>query len=412
MNDNASTTPRSSRARLRWLWVWLKRAAAASFVAGLFALIIVAWLPKPVPVDMVEVRRGALRVTVDEDGRTRVQDRFIISAPLSGNLDRIELNPGDPVAEEQVLARLVPLARPLMDTNTRIEARARADSAEASQRQAQAATARARAALNFQEREVERQRRLARQGSTPPSVLESVELQLRTRRQELASARFGERVAKHQHRMARAALGRFGRRGSGEEMEVRSPVAGCVLRLLQESGGVVQAGAPIMEIGDASHLELVVDVLTSDAVHIAPGARVIVERWGGEHPLDAHVRRVEPSAFTRVSALGVEEQRVNVLIDLDSPRDQWQRLGDGYRVETRIVIWEEADVLLVPAGAVFRHREGWAAYRASDRATLTPIRVGRRNGISVQVLDGLDEGDQVIAHPSDRVVDGVEVVRR
>lgn len=412
--DQPRTTKKSPR-RTRAIGKWLKRGLWVLFSLGLVAMIVVAFLPKPVPVDLVSARRGALRVTVDEDGRTRVIDRYELDAPLTGNLARIELDPGDAVTAGQVVARIVPLARPLMDPVTRAETEARVAAAEAARRQAQAAIPRARAALEFAEGQAARTRTLVGQGGLARDALERAELELRSRREELTSAEFGLRVATHQLEMARAALGRVSATGEdrGEQLEVTAPSDGVVLRVLHESGGVVQAGTALVELGDPAHLEIASDVLTSDAVDIEPGDRVIIERWGGQGELEGHVRLVEPSAFTRTSALGVEEQRVNVVIDLDSPREEWQRLGDGYRVETRIVIWEEEDVLVVPASAVFRHDEGWAVYRiVGERAELTPIEAGRRNGLLVQIEEGLEEGARVVAHPSDRVLDGVAVTPR
>jgi len=274
---------------------------------------------------------------------------------------------------------------------------------------------RARAARDYAQTQASRQEGLHARGSISADALDRAQLEVRSRREELTSAEFGVRVAAHQVEMARAALGRIDGDDvdDPENLEITSPIDGAVLRVLQQSGGVVQPGTPLVELGDPAHLEIAVDVLTSDAVHIEPGDRVVIERWGGEQALDGHVRTIEPSAFTRTSALGVEEQRVNVVIDLDSPREEWERLGDGYRVETRVVIWQADDVLRVPANAVFRHGDGWAVYRMSDGlAELVEVQTGRRNGLHVQIEAGLSEGDQVIAHPSDRVRDGVEITRR
>ena len=412
--NDSSNAKKSDRRRARELAKWGKRALWVVAAAGLVAMIVVAFLPKPVPVDLVPARRAALRVTVDEDGRTRVTDRYVIGSPLNGNLGRIELDPGDAIEEGQVLARLVPLARPLMDAQTRAEAQARVDAAVAQRRQAAAATERAEAALEYADTQARRQEGLAGRGMVARDAADRARLEQRSRREELASARFGVRVATHQLEMARAALGRLdGGDDESDQMELASPIEGAVLRVIQQSGGVVAAGTPLLEVGNPAHLEIAVDVLTSDAVHIEPGQRVIIERWGGEAALEGHVRVIEPSAFTRTSALGVEEQRVNVVIDLDSPPEEWERLGDGYRVETRIVIWEEEDVLTVPANAVFRHGDGWAVYRFDgEAARLSEIETGRRNGLAVQILEGLEEGARVIAHPSDRVIDGVAVTPR
>jgi HlyD family secretion protein len=222
------------------------------------------------------------------------------------------------------------------------------------------------------------------------------------------------RVADHELEVAKAALRHVGAgAGAGEQLEIASPVGGRVLKVLQQSEGAVLPGAPLLELGDPSHLEVVVDVLTSDAVRVAPGARATLERWGGERPLAAHVRLVEPAAFPRVSALGVEEQRVNVVLDLDEPESARAGVGDGFRVEARIVVWEKPDVVRVPEGALMRHDGGWAVFAVrGDRVALTSAEMGRRNGTEGEVLRGLEPGDRVVVHPSDRVVDGARVRAR
>jgi HlyD family secretion protein len=402
--------------RRRWV-SWLKRGLAAAVALAAVAAIVVAWMPKPVPVDLGAVQRQALQVTIDEDGRTRVKDRYLVSAPLLANLARIELRPGDAVKPGDVLARLMPLQPALLDTRTRAQAEARVAASLAQRRQVRSTIDRVRTALEMAEREAKRQRELKVSGATPARAVEQAELELRSRREELASARFGAKVADSELEMARAALGRLdgkgGEQGAGEAMNVTSPVAGRVLRVIQESAGVVQPGTPLLELGDPAALEIVVDVLTSDAVDIEPGTPVRIERWGGERALRAHVRLVEPSAFTRVSALGVEEQRVNVIIDLDEPHEVWEALGDGYRVEARIVTWQGDDVLTAPASAVFRRGDGYAAFRHEDgKAELIEVQVGRRNAHRVQVLGGLSVGDRLIVHPSDRIAEGVSVSPR
>jgi len=404
----------ASNAKAKTFVKWLKRGLGILFVLGVLGMLVLAWLPKPVPVDLATVETDTLSVTVDEDGRTRVKDRYVVSAPLGGNLARMEPRPGDHVDEGDILARIVPIAPPLMDARTRAQSEAQVAAARAAQRQARAAIDRARVASEFATREAERQRGLAGQGGASTQAAERAEVEARARREELTSTQFAARVADHQHEMARAALGAIGSQdGEGEQMEVRAPVAGRVLRVIQESEGVIQPGTPLLEVGDPAALEIVVDVLTSDAVDIQPGARVLIERWGGDAALNAHVRVVEPSAFTRLSALGVQEQRVNVIIDLDEPPELWEALGDGYRVEARIIVWEAEDVAKVPASAVFRHGEGWAVYAVEGQiAHLREVEVGRRNGLEVQVLDGLDADATVVVHPSERVVDGVEVVQR
>lgn len=406
----------SKRNGRRALRRWARRLLTAAVLLGIVAMIVIALLPRPIEVDTARVRRGTMRVTIDEDGRTRVIDRYVVSAPLTGNVARIELDPGDLVHAGDVVARLVPLTPPLLDARTRAEAEARLAAAQAQERQVRASVDRLRAGVDFAESEAERTRRLVAQGGLPSQQLDRAEMELRTQREALTSQQFAARVASHEIQLARAALGRFDprvARGEQEQLEVTAPVDGVVLRVVQESAGVVQAGAPLIEIGNPSALEIAVDVLTSDAVRIPVGARATLERWGGEETLEGRVRRIEPSAFTRVSALGVEEQRVNAIIDLDTPRERWESLGDGFRVEARIVVSESEDVLIVPSTAVFRHGEGWAVLAVREgRAERVAIDPGARNGVEVEVREGLEEGEEVIVHPSDRVTDGVAVQRR
>ena len=390
--------------RVRWL----------SLVVGgiVVALFIAAIVPKRLPVDMVSAERGDLLVTVDEDGRTRVTDRYVITAPLDGQLGRIDLRAGDPVSEAAVVARIVPLNPPLLDARRKAEAQARLEAARAAKRQAVAAISRAEVATQLASLEAERQSALGPSGATSIQAIEQAEFDLRGKREALASARFAARVAEHEARVAEAALGRLGPKGvtTDEQMDVLAPVGGQVLKVFRQSEGVVRAGTPLLEVGDPKALEIVVDVLTSDAVGIRRGAEAVIDRWGRAKPLEAHVRRVEPSAFTKISALGVDEQRVNVIIDLDAPPEVWAELGDGYRVEARIVVGEAKDVIKVDDSAVFRHGGGWAVYRVDGgKAALTPIEIGARNGLEVEVVEGLDADATVIAHPSDQVEDGRRV---
>jgi HlyD family secretion protein len=390
--------------RIRWLSLVVGSLVVALFVAAI--------VPKRLPVDMISAERGDLLVTVDEDGQTRVTDRYVIAAPLDGQLGRIDLRAGDAVSETAVVARIVPLNPPLLDARRKAESQARLEAARAAKRQAVAAISRAEAAMQLASLEAERQAALGPSGATSVQAIEQAEFDLRGKREALTSARFAARVAEHEARVAEAALGRLGPKGvkTDEQMDVLAPVAGQVLKVFRQSEGVVRAGTELLEIGDPTALEIVVDVLTSDAVGIRRGAEAIVDRWGGAKPLKAHVRRVEPSAFTRVSALGVDEQRVNVIIDLDDPPEVWAELGDGYRVEARIVVGEAKDVIKVDDSAVFRHGSGWAVYRVDGgKAVLTPIEIGARNGLEVEVVKGLDADAVVIMHPSDQVEDGRRV---
>jgi HlyD family secretion protein len=396
--------------------VWaqrLRRVALLLVAIAVAGAVAKVWMPAPVAVEISEVKRGPMRVSVDEEGFTRVQDRYVVSAPVMGNLARIELHVGDVVQPGMVVARMVPLESPLLDARSRAEAEARVAAAEASRKQSYAGMERMRSALAFAEKEAARLRGLKASGAAAPNQVERAELEERSLREDLASAEFGAAVADHNLQMSQATLGRLGKtrdRTHADQLDLTSPVKGRILRVLQQSEGVVQPSTPLLEIGDPAGLEIVVGVLTSDATQIEPGAKVEIERWGGENPLPAHVRLIEPSAFSKVSALGVQEQRVNVLIDLDAPHAEWMRLGDQYRVEARIAVWESKDTIYVPASAVFRRADSWAVFRVQDsRVKVAPFDAGRRNPEQVQVKGGLQVGDKVVTHPSDRLADGMEV---
>ena len=393
---------------------WIRRGSLALAALLVIGLIVVAWIPNPVEVEVATVTRGPLIVTVNEDGRTRVKDRYVVSSPITGNLARPELEAGDTIEEGQVLARLVPLPPPLLDSRTRAEAKARVDAAQAALRQAQAAVNRARYERDFAKQESERALAVVQQGGLARSDADRAVSSYQSAEEQLRSANFGARVAEHQLKLAQTALLQLsGKAEDAEQLEIAAPVGGQVLKVFQESEGVVQAGTPIVEVGDPAALEIVVDVLSQDATRIPDGAPVTIERWGGKTPLDGHVRVVEPSAFTKLSALGVEEQRVNVVVDLDEERDRWSTLGDGYRVEARISVWEGEDVLRLPASAVFRAEEAWATFVVEEgAAVLRAVEIGETNGLETEVLSGLEEGDMVIAYPSDSVRDGVSVRAR
>ena len=387
---------------------WIKRALGVLVAGAIVALIVYGTLPKPIPVDIATAERSAMVVTIDEDGRTRVKDRYVVSTPLSGNLVRIELEAGDEVEVGAVIARIVPLAAPLLDDRSKATSEARVAMAAAARQQAAAQLERAKVAKDYAKKEVGRVKELVESGALPRQHLDDLELRQRTAEADYASAQFGSRVAAFEVEMAKAALDGT-RRDDDDHVKVEAPVSGKVLRVMRQSAGAIQAGAPLLELGDPQALEVVVDVLTRDAVAIEPGALVYIERWGGEH-LEGTVRRVEPSAFTRLSSLGVEEQRVNVVIDLTVPEERWTALGDGYRVEARIVTWRNDDVLQVPASSIFRHGDGWAVFALSDDTVhLTPVAIGHRNGHAVEVTEGLEDGSRVVVHPGAQVVDAVKV---
>lgn len=389
---------------------WLRRIVTGVSVVAVLAGGAWAARPKPTAVDVDAVREGRLVATLDEEGRTRVRDRYVISAPVPGNVRRSELHPGDEVAAGAVVARILPVDPAPLDARSRTEAVGRVRLAEAALRQSQAAVERARGAADFARSDMERLRGLGAAGAVAPRDVEVAEFTERSRRDELSSSQFAARAAEYELANARALLARATQAApSGDEIEVRTPVRGRVLRVPQASGGVVTAGTALVEVGDTAALEIVVDLLTADAAQVRPGASVRVEAWGGE-PLTGRVRLVEPSAFTRVSALGVEEQRVNALVDLYEPADRWRALGDGWRVEARITVWEDAHVTTIPLGALFRRADDWSVFVVQGgRARRRVIAVGHRGGDRVEVTHGLRAGERVIVHPPDRLEDGEAV---
>jgi HlyD family secretion protein len=371
------------------------------------------WLlrPAPVPVDVAVVTRGPLEVTVDEEGETRVRNRFVVAAPVTGRIERIRLDPGDPVEAGTIVAQVHPTP---LDPRSVAEAEARLAAAAATESEAQARVGQAKAALEQARRDAVRARSLLSRKAISKEELERSELAEESREKDLEAAEFAARAARYEVVAARATLlaaGAATDRGSAdtvaEAIHVRSPVQGRVLRVHEESERIVAAGTPLVEVGDESDLEVVVDVLSKEAVRIQPGMDVRVEDWGGEPPLAARVRLVEPSGFTKVSALGVEEQRVNVIVDFVTPPPS---LGDAYRVEARIVVWRSDAVMQVPASALFREREKWHVFAVeAGRARTREIGVGQRGSLNVEVTSGLAAGDIVILHPSDRITDGVRV---
>jgi HlyD family secretion protein len=370
--------------------------------------VVAGFLPRPVPVDLVPLERGPLTVTVEEEGKTRVIDRYVVSAPVAGFARRIELDVGDAVARGDQLLLLEPLRSDVLDPRRRAEAEARVASARSAMLAAEQNASAADADEELARLELQRIEKLARIQYVAEDELDRARAQARAAAAKLRSAQFALEVARHELEAARTAL-EYSAAGDGgeppETVAIRSPVDGRILRLMRESEGVVDSGEPLFEVGDPGALEVEVDVLSSDAVRIAPGTRVRFTRWGGDEPLEGVVRVVEPTGFTKISALGVEEQRVLVISDIVSPPAEWQRLGDGYRVEASFVLWQAEDVLQAPASALFRDGGGWAVFvNRNGRAVLTPVATGARKGLRVQILDGLRAGDEVVIHPGDDVL--------
>lgn len=389
-------------------------------VAGVAAALYFAFQPQPQEADLTAVTRGRLSVTLDEEGQTRVRDRYVVSAPLAGRVLRIHHEPGDEVrAGATVLARFLPSNPSFLDSRTRAEAEARVQTSQASVDRARVDLDRALAERSHATVELDRRERLHQEGLLSDDRLETARLRAETARESVRGAESGIVVAEAELEAARTSLIRAGEsaNASGNAIALRAPITGVVLRRLRESESVVPSGEALLEIADPEKLEIVSDMLSTDAVRISQGDPVLIEQWGGDRTLRGTVRRVEPYGFTKISALGVEEQRVNVIVDFDDVRDAWQALGDGYRVEIRVVIWEEDNVLKVPSSSLFRTGDDWSVYavQTDDEESVAELRVvevGQRNAREAQILSGLSVGDQVIEYPGDQVQDGVEVVAR
>ncbi len=394
------------------------RARIALF---LLVLVIAAGLvwgfnPRPMPVEMAQVTRGPLAVTVEEEGKTRVRERYVIYAPITGYLRRIDLKAGDAVGAGQVIAHIEPARPAVLDPRSRAQGEAQLRAAEAAVDAAEEAARAAAAQHALARQELTRLKALLQARFVSEQALDRARAEADRSRASQLAAEHRVRVARYERDTARAALAQAAHLQSGKAVElmpVPAPADGRVLKLLRESEGAVQAGQALLELGDPRTLEIEVEVLSTHAVKLAPGARVLLDRWGGEGTLEGRVRVVEPAGFTKISALGVEEQRVRVIADFTSPPERWQRLGDGYRVEARFVVWEGTDVLQIPASSLFRRDGGWAVFVVEDgRARVRNVEIGQRAGLTAQVLSGLRPGERVIAHPDDRLTDGARVKAR
>jgi HlyD family secretion protein len=395
----------------------------AAALAGISGLAL-ALMPKPLPVDLETLARGPLRVTLDHEGRTRVRDPYVVSSPIAGRVERIVLEPGDAVVQGQVVALIEPNAPDPLDTRARAEAAAAAAAAGARVTAARAEVDRAKSDLALAEADRVRAESLAAAQVVSARDLQAAETAAQSAAEALSMAEAASRAAAFELEAARARLARpvGSASASSQEKEARAvssatevlaPIDGVVLRRLRQSASVVPRGEPLLEIGAPEGLEVVADYLSTDAAQIRPGMTALLERWGGDGALQGRVRRVDPAGFTKISALGVEEQRVNVVVDLVDPRSVWTSLGEGFRVEVRIVAWEEAEVLTVPASSLFRHDGGWAVFQLEgSRVRISPVEVGRSDGRRSQVLSGLGAGDAVVTHPPEALADGMRVEER
>ena len=397
---------------------WIYAGLGALLVAGLLGW---AFAPRPIEVEVATATKGRFESSIDEDGKTRLRERYVVSAPLAGLLTRITLREGDVVDANAAVATLQPVLSPMLDERTLREQQLQVDIAQAQVQRAVARMGSARIALQQARNEVRRSEQLAGQGFISPNKFDSDRLGVQAAQQELDAATEDRHMADHAVEQARAALvavrapDKEGARG----FVLRAPVAGRVMRVVQSSETAVALGAPLLELGDTRKLEIVAELLTTDALRIGPGSEVTIERWGGKQPLQGRVRQIEPSAFTKVSALGVEEQRVKVLIDIVSPEAEWSALGDAYRVGVRIVTQSVDGVVKVPVGAVFpvaaqgQTPAGSAVFvLRQGRARLVPVQLGGRYGSEAWVSQGLSPQDVVIVYPGATVKDGVRVVER
>lgn len=422
---------RDWKRRLRRGWPWL--------VGGLVLLVLLVQALRPAvhEVETIEARMQPMQVTLDEEGQTRWRDTFVLTAPVSGTVSRVVLEPGDRVRAGDVVATLQAATPPLLDARTREELQARVAAARAALEQAKAEQAAADAQAKQAASDLARMRPLKGVGALAAADLEALELRARMASDRRAAASFAVRVASHQVEAAEAALrvgvrapaGRDDARGGSDDarggggsaavLRLRAPVDGVIWRRHRVSAGVVGAGEPLVEIGDPTTLEVVADYLSTDAVQLRAGMPVLVDGWGGDAgagvdggvgALPATIRRIEPAGFTKVSALGVEEQRVNVVVVPTGREEAWTALGAGYRVETRAVVWEAERVLAVPVGGLFRAGQAWAVFVVRDgRAEQREVQIGHRTATHVEVTSGLAAGDMVIVHPGDQITDGVAV---
>jgi HlyD family secretion protein len=406
--------------------IWAKRVGwmiVAS--AGLLGLIWFAW-PQPVPVDLAVAARGPMEVTVDDDGKTNVRHIYTVSAPISGKVLRISQRPGDPgpslhvgdqvAADETVVAVMQPTTPNFNDVRSREEAQASVTAADASVKQAESEVRRLEAAVAFYRTELTRAETLARTQSVSAQALDKAKFDAETNEAALMSAKAQVEVWKGVRASLAARLIEPSATARPANpaccIEVRAPVTGRVLKVVQQSEAVIQTGTPLIEIGDPLDLEVIADLLSTDAVQISIGAAVRIDGWGGP-PIRGRVTRVDPAGFLKISALGIEEQRVRVTIGLADPPETWSRLGHDYRVIVHVTVWNTDDALTVPLGSLFRQGDEWAVFTVQNgRPHTTTVQVGHRNQRVAEVLAGLSKGDQIVLHPSDRIADGVRIMQR
>ena len=398
---------------------WTKRIVGGVLVLAVVGAFVYALMPQPVLVDTAVIEKGPLTVTVDEEGETRIREIYVVSAPIDGKVLRSPREVGDVVMKDKSLLAIIEPGDPsFLDVRARRELEASVAAAVAAVRRSETEIIRAESELRFAESDLKRAESLAERGTVSQRTLEKAKLDVEVRKSALSESHANLELRKQELESAKARL--IGPEHTSQKpkdgsccVEVRAPVDGRVLQIDKESEQVVKAGEPLLRIGDPKDLEIVVDLLSTDAVKVKTGADAVVEGWGGSAPLTARVRRIDPAGFTKVSALGIEEQRVNTILDLTVPKDKLPGLGHDFRVFVRITVWDSDAALKIPLSALFRHGQDWAVFRVRDGiARITPVKIGQRNTRDAEVLEGLEPGSRVILHPSDRVEDGTEVADR
>jgi HlyD family secretion protein len=381
-------------------------------VFALIVILIMVWgfLPSPIPVDVDQVQEAPLEVVIEEEGITRVTDRYTISAPVTGYILRIQYKVGDSIRAGQELMQIQPVPD-LISARQREVAEAQLQTAKARLKQAEENLNLAREEKRIADIELQRIQNLYESGIGSEQGLDQAKLAARRANVQQASAEFAVKVAEYEIRAARSTLQAFQASGGQEQISIEAPVSGRLLKIHQKSEGTVQAGMPILEIGDPYSLEIKADLLSTDAVQVEQGTFVRIKRWGSDQILEGTVRVIEPAGYTRISALGVEEQRVPVIVDILSPHEQWKRLGDGYRVVAEFIIWESDEVLQVPSSSLFRTAgEQWALFVVDDgTAQLRKVETGQQSGLQTQIVSGLESGESVITHPDERIENEVKV---
>ena len=394
-----------------WMWPLILSGTVVA------ALVFSFW-PRAVPVDMADAVRAPLMTAISDDGTTRVKEVYVLSAPIAGKLLRVDSHAGDFLtAGKTVVATIEPADPAFLDARSQRQFEFTVSAARAARDLALAAVRGKEAERKLAARELDRARQLLEKGVVSKARVDTAEATLAATEAALETAQAALRQREFEIKTAQAALispsATAGTAGKGCCIQLRAPVDGQLLHVLQENESFVQPGQPIAEVGDPASLEVVIDLISSEAVQVAPGDEVIITQWGGDKPLEAKVRLVEPAGQQKVSALGIEERRVNVVIDFVSPREEWKRLGHGYQLEASIVRWRSDSALQVPVGALFRQQADWVVYRVVEgRARLTRVKTGHMNDASAEIVEGVSEGDRVILHPGESVVDGATVTAR